>query len=507
MLFLLVLFVRYGFIVDAGSTASRLYCYTWDETDTSPFVSSYAPPFKVSSSISLALHDPTAVNRIFKEFVDKAKTTIPATDYGSTIFVVTATSSMRALSKSDQDYIMGLVHDYLKNNSPFNISDDCCRVISTDDEAMYQWSAANMEKIDEDSAETSAIIDLTSGSMNFAVQYNESKYKEYVKTLKFSNLKFKLFDKSFPGYGIDDAINSHIILLAQESQSTTVQSPCFLKNTKFEDNFISVSGTGNFQKCYEMMKNILSSNCSEAPCIFDNVPRPPYSSLIGLSTYFYMSSALGLAENAKISEIETKADNYCKLTEAEAKALVGTDNEEFFNRYCIYAAYGSYFLKEGLGVNDQTNFIITNQTKGQTISYTLSAIIAIVNPPEIIHVKLKWYEILTIALVIAVIVIIILVFSICCCVKKHKAKKLAEEAMQAERWHEIGGDDDDDYSDMENVELNDQAPLIQKQTPPQYPQIPVQQPVENPYGGEQLNESKDESSSSSSSSSSSTSSS
>lgn len=458
MILLYILLVKkYFLITDAGSTATRMNAYSYDEENTAAPV--LIGKESVRITLSTAVHNTNAIQDIFGPLLQWAKIIIPKENQKETILDVYGTSSMRQLERSDQLSILKSTRSYLRNDGTFSVDKYACHILSEFDEASFLWIAlntlnGNIPKCDS----LIGSIEIASQNANFAANIKSTKnLKGWTTSVKFPSQSFDVYAPVFFGLGIDEVIINHTIKLAAKAGISEISSPCFLKGyKKSQENFI-VSGTGDFDSCYEdLSENILNEkNCKKGlKCIFSNVPLVDYQLLYGLSTVFYTRQFFNLPETAKISEYVSKGKEFCSREYADVESE-NPDNE-YIGRYCIYSAYITNFLQRGLGVTDNTELHITDTINGVELSYTLGVVISILNKINYNSNPLRWYEILTIVLLFVCFFGIIIGIIVCCCLRKKK-KKLTENeiALLQYQWQEsdssyqrANGKDDDEEEEL-----------------------------------------------------------
>ena len=436
--------IRYSLVVDAGSTATRINAYYWDETISSADVRLYQNPSNnlpnsVNIPLSNAVHDSTAIDRIINPLLNWAKQQIPSDAQSQTAIGVYGTSSMRQLPRDERLTIMSTVEDMLKQDGTFVVEDYACRVLSSEEEASFLWVALSTQLgyIDSNDVKVSA-IEIASQNAAYSVNVDStSGIREWSNSITFPTISYTLFVPVFEGAGIDEVILNHTVSLAIQNQRSEISSPCFLKGyTGNIQNFV-VTGDGDFDRCYEDISKytLIKQDCGSSNCMFNGVPRVSFDMLYGFSTIFYTRDFFNLSETAKISEYVSKGREYCASEFSEVQSE-NPDNE-FVDRYCIYVSFITNFLQRGLGVDDNTNFHATDSINGEPVTYSLGIVLGQQRELEYNMDPLEWYEILVVVLFFAAILAVIIILIVCCCVSQKKKKAKENEILLLEyQWHE-----------------------------------------------------------------------
>ena len=355
--------IRYFLITDAGSTATRMNAYSYDENNLTIPISLIGKE-SVKISLSTAVHDVNAIKNIFDPLLQWAKTIIPKENQKDTIIDVYGTSSMRQLIRDEQVTIIKSTRNYLKKDGTFSVDKYACHVLTETDEASFLWIALNT--LNGNIPECNTLIgsiEIASQNANFAANIKSTKnLKEWATSVRFPTQSFDVYAPVFYGLGIDEVIINHTVTQAAKSGISEITSPCFLKGYKKSQAHFIVSGSGDFDSCYnDISENLLSAkNCKKGlKCIFESVPLVDFQLLYGLSTVFYTRQFFNLPENAKISEYVSKGKEFCsrEYTEVESE----NPGNEYVGRYCIYSAYITNFYKEVSELQMIQNFILQIQ--------------------------------------------------------------------------------------------------------------------------------------------------
>jgi hypothetical protein len=428
-----LLLLRYSLVVDAGETGSRIAAFCWNETASSPEVADYRDPsvtlpIEDLTPLAQAFRDRNAIKNIFDTLLASAKATIPTPSQSSTPVLVLGTSGMRALEAGSQADIMTRVYEYLKANGTFAVEQRNCRVLSTREEAAFEWVAAN-SVLELFGAATTAVFSISSidAHLTSEIDGSHSGFEEWLHTLTFGAYRPTLFVGAFDRLGVDEVLPQHIVKVCGRAGSASVGSPCFQTGWKGDIQGMSVTGTGHYNNCYSAISDILTVVGDKCPkrttCMFAGLPRPPFSSIVGLSTLFYTRDWFGLGEDANLSAYESVGRKYC------AEKHVAMANR-YAHLYCFYAAYIVNFLRRGLGLTDESKFRVMDSHDNKSISFSRGAVLSELSPAMEPEPSVNIGQIGAIVIMSVIFAALIGGF-ICCCVRGKMTARQDEERRQA----------------------------------------------------------------------------
>jgi hypothetical protein len=237
---------------------------------------------------------------------------------------------------------------------------------------------------------------------------------------------------------MDEALSQHIAKLASSAGSASVQSPCFQKGWQGFIESMNVTGSGNYDNCYSAVSDVLkvvANSCPEkTTCMFAGIPRPPLSSVVGLSALFYTRKRFDLDEDATLSAYESAGKAHCAVNYNQPEnADAHLD--------CFYAAYIVNFLRRGLGLSDTSDLKIMDSHDNMSISFSRGAVLAVLADLWMTFEHEAFFNVGHIAAMVALTVIFLtlIIVLICCCVRtRMKAKQ--DERKRQELMQDWDGD-------------------------------------------------------------------
>ncbi|CAK7266168.1 Golgi apyrase [Sporothrix epigloea] len=328
---------RWGVIIDAGSSGSRLHVYRWKDPsraieDASKEELHNLPKIKtkwtkkIRPGISTFGETPARVGADhLKELIDYALEIVPDDMVADTPIFLMATAGMRFLPQLQQAALLRETCSYLSQHTSFSLP-DCNQnilVISGETEGLFGWLAANYllggfdyEKYQHgQNHPTFGFLDMGGASAQIAFAPNSTEATEHADSLKLIRLRtldgdpseYRVFTATWLGFGVNKARESYVSSLVDAHRDLLVKGsdipdPCMPKGLRiaFDGSLAtqaSVSmlvGTGDFAKCLVLTRPLLAKDtaCGEGaePClIHDPVPSIDFNvnHFVGVSEYYH----------------------------------------------------------------------------------------------------------------------------------------------------------------------------------------------------------------------------
>jgi apyrase len=383
---------RYGLIIDAGSSGSRIHIYCWrpGEANRVPWVT----PALGQDGKPLFFKVPKPLSDVSCES-DADNCLAPLIDYalkrignGSQILEQTrvhlmATAGMRLKERDNPEQskvTMETVDAYLKKTFK-SANTVTSAVIPPEEEALYGWISVNylMGFLKEDKEgnlfPTMGILEL--GGASTQIAYASDSSQQGLFTLPWGKTTYQIYRQSFVDLGQDRALDK-IDAFYRTNNSSMIKerkpiNPCYPKDYKPEDYDVG-EGTGNYTECKDQIeKTLLLSN---------NKRQPPHGVFLAYAGYSYTYSFLSKVFNKLIlspAELEEAGGQYCSEKWEKLnnwKELKSYSDEKYLPEWCFRAAYIAALLQTGYGFPKDTQQIITTDTlHGNEISWTLGAMV------------------------------------------------------------------------------------------------------------------------------------
>ncbi|KAF8447382.1 nucleoside phosphatase family-domain-containing protein [Boletus edulis BED1] len=363
---------RFGIVIDAGSSGSRLQIYSWKDPQTvledyGDAVRNVLPKVekgvrvgedwitKVEPGLSSFGDNPEGVAGYLEPLIRHARTYIPPSLESDTPLFLLATAGMRLLEPLQQARILNAACTYLRTASVFRIEseskDGPCgssvQIITGEEEGLFGWIAVNylMDGFVGAEQTTYGFLDMGGASTQIAfepaeedVVGNEAALVDVrLRLLGGAEIKHKVFVTTWLGYGTNQARERYVAevirnaaaagILDDGVDSGQIQDPCLPKDLSLTEKVYSIGGpsvhhtlvgTGSFTQCLQKTAPLLNKDvpCPDAPCLFNgvHVPRINFASshFIGVSEYWYSSEhVFGLGGLYDFVQYERAATQFC----------------------------------------------------------------------------------------------------------------------------------------------------------------------------------------------------
>lgn len=366
---------RFGIVIDAGSSGSRLQIYSWKDARSVTYehgsaVAKTLPKVekgvqdgddwvkKVEPGISTFGSDPERVADHLRPLLQRAQEiVIPSLQPETPLFLL-ATAGMRLLPPKQQSDLVAATCKFLRFHSHFRIDEPSelgpcgasVRIISGEEEGLFGWIAVNylMDGFDgtkDGDRTTYGFLDMGGASTQIAFE-PRPQHRKSTKGLVNVSLRFlggteihhEVFVTTWLGYGTNQARERYVGYAIQEFERTrtpdaddVVLDPCLPRNLTLVETPVvedeasahahkkhTLVGTGSFTQCLKNMEHLLNKTmpCQEAPCLFNGVHVPPIdfgaSQFIGVSEYWYSSEHIfGLGGPYDFVQYERAASAFC----------------------------------------------------------------------------------------------------------------------------------------------------------------------------------------------------
>ncbi|CCC71744.1 hypothetical protein NCAS_0I00760 [Naumovozyma castellii] len=336
---------RYGIVIDAGSSGSRLHIFKWKDPnsynlqDTDLQLLQSVPKieqnpdwtFKTSPGLSSFEDKPEkAFKKHIKPLLNEALNVIPPKKLSSTPIFIQATAGMRLLPKKKSQRILDQLCKDIKKSTNFLLS-DCesqINIIDGELEGLYGWLSLNylsnnFKNFSPSSATHQSLGFMDMGGASVQIAFAPSD-KEQVKkhhddiakvTLRSLNgdlQEWDVFVSTWLGFGANQARKRYLAQLVNALPENTndyddddfhtrkLVDPCMAKgykmDFKFKDKKFTFQGSGNFEQCNKSIYPLLLKNipCKDEPCLFNGVHVPGFNfdndKFVGVSEYWYTAN-------------------------------------------------------------------------------------------------------------------------------------------------------------------------------------------------------------------------
>lgn len=416
---------RYGVILDAGSSGTRLHIYKWKDPsrrqlDASKDDLASLPEIKtkkdwtrkIRPGVSTFGDRPTEVGREYLQtLIDHAMENVPKEKHTDTPVFLMATAGMRLLKPAQQAALTREICSYLQQNTDFSLP-DCglhVQVIPGETEGLYGWLASNYLLGGFDHPEqhkhgkghhTYGFLDMGGASAQIAFAPNSTEAEKHANDLKLVRLRalngeareYKVFTATWLGFGVNQARENYVKQLLDSFAADAQEIPdaCMPKGlrttTKGEpvqaasSKDLTLIGTGKFDECLLRTYPLLGKDvpCADDPCLLNgqHVPAIDFdvNHFIGVSEYWHTTHGVFGTKDDKAYDFTTyqkKVKDFCSKDWVSIESNLdagGKKDIKYAQEACFKASWLINVLHEGIGIPrigiEHTSSPSHNSTKG-----------------------------------------------------------------------------------------------------------------------------------------------
>jgi golgi apyrase len=405
---------RYGVILDAGSSGTRLHIYKWlDSTraqlKATPGEMKSLPKLmskkewikKTKPGISTFGDRPSAVGKEhLKELLDFAVKFVPRSQLADTPIFLMATAGMRLMSAMKQSELLREICIYAAT-FPFALPncDLHIQVIPGETEALYGWIATNYLLGGFDSPEghahgqghhTYGFLDMGGASAQIAFVPNKTESESHSKDLKLLRMRtlngeaseYKVFVATWLRFGVNEARARYVEALKGTidfPEAMELLDPCIPSGltltisgevtdlgTAASSGKPYIKGQGIFNECLRKTYPLLNkeSPCEESPCLLNGMHAPAIdfsiNHFVGVSEYWHTTyGVFNLSPDNKHYDFityRTQVSQFCNQNWAEINEGVKSKkwgkkiDERVAMEVCFKASWLINVLHDGIGI-------------------------------------------------------------------------------------------------------------------------------------------------------------
>ncbi|XP_021254985.1 ectonucleoside triphosphate diphosphohydrolase 1 isoform X4 [Numida meleagris] len=332
--------IKYGIVLDAGSSHTNLYVYEWPaEKENDTGVVQQVEVCKVEGpGISGYSQSTEKAGPSLLQCLRQAEEVIPLKQHQETPVYLGATAGMRLLrleNKDAADEVLSSVEKTLRS-APFNFQG--ARIISGQEEGAYGWITIN---------------------------YLLGNFKQ-------STENSRLFDPCFhQGYQRTISISDFF------------KNPCIsVEKKQFPFSQLYIEGEGNYEKCRTNIQNLFNkTSCPYSSCSFNGIYLPPLQGDFGaFSAFYFVMNFLNLTSEVPftLDQVASAIQRFCARPWNEVKLQYHQIKEKYLSEYCFSGAYILSLLKNGYGFTTENwqriHFLgkIGSSDAGWTLGYMLN---------------------------------------------------------------------------------------------------------------------------------------
>lgn len=405
---------RYGVILDAGSSGTRIHIYRWlnhdkarekadkDLLQSLPVIETDKKwTKKIHPGISTfgdKAHDVGPDH--LDELLSHALKHIPLAEVPRTPLFLLATAGMRILPTPKQEAVLSEVCAFVQKTTKFQLP-DCglhVRIIEGETEGLYGWIAANYllggfdNVADHDHGKghhTYGFLDMGGASAQIAFAPNATEAEKHANDLTLlrlrsvggSAMEYKVFVSTWLGFGVNQARKRYVQALLDASPTAReIPDPCLpsgLRVTQEGKPLDSLSkgdtgggpelvGTGDFRECLKKTLPLLDKQkaCLDTPCLLNGQHAPAIdfdvNHFVGVSEYWHTThEVFKMAHEDQAYDFKTyqeQVEEFCtqswdSIEKGVAKKKWGKKVDETTAlEVCFKASWLISVLHDGIGV-------------------------------------------------------------------------------------------------------------------------------------------------------------
>ncbi|KAL7750808.1 Guanosine-diphosphatase [Sorochytrium milnesiophthora] len=305
---------RYGLMIDAGSTGSRIHVYAFDQCPGALPALTDEVFLQTRPGLSSYSNDSVAAAQSLRVLLDTAKDKVPENARACTPIQVKATAGLRLVGEEKANSILAEVRSMLEKDYPFPLVGDKHAVETMDgtDEGVFAWITVNylLGQLNPGATQQAAIMDLGGASTQIAFLPESSNTPtKYRWDFNYDKRLYALYQHSYLSYGLKEALKqikkaAVTDALEQGSASGDAAVPLNVKCPCLPEGFLepadapegdhkkcNLVGTGDAAECRKLVRKIFNVNadCVDQPCSFNGVHHPeiPRHMPVFAFSYFY----------------------------------------------------------------------------------------------------------------------------------------------------------------------------------------------------------------------------
>lgn len=412
--------LSYGVVLDLGSSGSRVHIVQWtttpdgsgcelDSIQPAPAGASSFWTKKVSPGVSSYSENPEEAAKSLRPLLEYAVTTL--TDHhivpSEVQLVCYATAGMRMLSKDVSAQVEGVIREFIVSQYSFKTSEDAIRVISGQEEALFDYVAVQqlLRVFDDEGRERKHIgaLDLGGSSVELAFEVGSRQVNQgpvtrspepaYVTPVTFNDTIVDVYGVAYTGLGHNAAFSA-ILELAVDLQvdtaalvEDTYPHPCLHYGATYthhvddddDSNDVRFVGTGEWSACVEMTRLLMnrSATCESERCAFNGVYQPPVEGFfVAMDNFASTAQFYGVGVQPMLRDFIPATQEYCSLDWDYVRGSGAFRKKESrLRELCFEGVFVHELLTYGFGFAEGSSSILfTDQLFGVDVDWSLGAI-------------------------------------------------------------------------------------------------------------------------------------
>lgn len=365
--------MKYGLMIDAGSTGSRIHTFSFREAANGKLKLINEDFYAVKPGLSSYVENPLNGAKSLEPLLQRAREIIPESKRDDTPVFLRATAGLRAVGTHKAELILDEVRTYLSKSGFRFDGRTSAKVLDGSDEGVYTWITINY-LMGRSHYNTVGTLEMGGGSSQAAFVSRESG-KCAPETLQQDYLGYPvtLYAKSDLGFGLQKGRSNALKYF--ESKNLLQSNPCFNSgsslsiNVPFEERAVSVSGNGNFAQCRRIVEAAViqprtNVTCACEVCGYDGNLRPkPISEYVAIAFYVERTVGIGLPSPIRVEDIRKKGEQICSMNTDEVKQQFPEVTNGNAVDLCLDLAFIIEHLEHGHGITEQAGTLLHVKNK------------------------------------------------------------------------------------------------------------------------------------------------
>lgn len=349
---------HYAMVVDAGSTGSRLYLFSYQTDKSVPVINEL---FVASTQPGLSSYEkqPEQAAESLKPLLDGAEQKLKSLGQSSTSVSISVlgTGGMRLLPEETQAAIYASIKQYITlHYSTFTPNQ--VGTITGKTEGIYGWLDVNYLMGTLDSRETYGNIDMGGASTQISFEAEAMLDPENEITMHIDGRDRVIYSKSFIGLGLEESRKE-----MNQSQSSNTCYPYHYQVSAMK------VGHFNFRQCELAYEELIDRHH-----VHEEVTHVPNRPFIAYSGAYRTLDFFGMRDAINQGVMETNLQSTCSHPWEDLKNMYPNIPEKDLSTYCANGVYLDDLFYNGYHLSD-TQVYTATQVNKQNINWTLGALL------------------------------------------------------------------------------------------------------------------------------------
>ncbi|XP_059890386.1 ectonucleoside triphosphate diphosphohydrolase 1 isoform X2 [Delphinus delphis] len=337
--------VKFGIVLDAGSSHTNLYIYKWPaEKENDTGVVTQIEECKVKGpGISEFAQKLSEIDIYLTACMERARKVIPASQHTETPVYLGATAGMRLLRMENERLADKILAAVAKSISSYPFDFQGARIITGQEEGAYGWITINYL--------LGRFTQATNGTIR-----DPCFHSGYRRKMNMSDL---------------------------------YEAPC---TRRFEATFpflpfpeVEIRGTGNYQQCRRSILQLFNTSyCPYSSCSFNGIFLPPLQGNFGaFSAFYYVMEFLNLTseEQSTHKKMISTLEKFCSRPWEELQMYFGEVKEKYLSEYCFSGTYILALLLNGYHFTAESwkDIHFMGKVRSSSVGWTLGYMLNLTN--------------------------------------------------------------------------------------------------------------------------------